>query len=150
MKKLIGLGVLLVACRGGSMSSTPTPSAGTTGGVGAATARTAVDAFMAAVKAEDLQALGAIWGTQQGPAREQMSRADLEMREYYIVKCLRHDKYTILSDAGAPAGARVFTVQLTYGPLTRSTNFSLVPGPQNRWYVRDVELKQVDDICLKR
>jgi hypothetical protein len=37
---------------------------------GAPTARDAATQFMNAVKAQDLMAMGSVWGTDRGPARE--------------------------------------------------------------------------------
>jgi hypothetical protein len=128
-------------------ATTASPGSGATG---AATAREAVTAFMTAAKAEDLQALAAVWGTTDGSVRDQLSRSELEMREIYIMKCLRHDKYEVISDATAGSGGRVIAVQVTKGNLTRSTNFTVVPGPQNRWYVFNLELEKLNDICLLR
>lgn len=127
---------------------TPTPTA--SGGTGAATPGAAVSAFMAAAKVEDLQALAAVWGTAEGSIRDQISRSELEMREVYIVKCLRHDQYTVLSDGSAPAGKRLMNVQLKRGTLTRATNFTLVASPQGRWYVERLDLEPLNDICLAR
>lgn len=161
MKKLIVLGVLLAGCRG-SMTPTPAPqpttpattttpaSPATTGGTGAATPSAALSAFLAAAKAGDLQAMSVIWGTAGGPARGTMPAAELEMREIFISKCIRHDRFTVLSESQAQGGKRVMNVQLTMGSLTRASNFTLVPGPQGRWYVETVDLPALDDICKLR
>lgn len=150
MKKLIGIAALLLAaCQPKTQVGSPTPSAGgaPTGGVGAATAPAALTSFMTAAKSEDLQAIGSIWGTPDGPAREAMSRSELEMRSYYIVKCLRHDRFAVLSESNAAGGRRVMSVQVTKGALTKSTNFTLVPGPQGRWFVEKVDLEPLTQIC---
>lgn len=150
MKKLIGMGaLLLVACQPKVEVSSPTPSTSTVavGGVGAESASAAVTSFMAAAKTEDLQAIGGIWGTASGPAREAMTRQELEMRSYIIVKCVRHDRYTTLGESNAAGGRRVIGVQITKGQLTKSTNFTLVPGPQSRWFVEKVDLEPLTQIC---
>ena len=146
MKKLIGLGLLLVACRG-SMTPTPTPAPGAPG---AASAKEAVTAFLAAAKAEDLQAMSAVWGTSTGLARDQMSRTELEQREIYIIRCLRHDKYTVVSDASGPAGSRVLSIQLTRGALTRQADFSAVQGGKGRWFFEKTDLNKLSDMCTAR
>ena len=150
MRKLIGLGALLLAAacsRKVEVSSpAPTPSAAP-GTVGAASAADAVARFMAAAKAEDLQAVGAVWGTPTGPAREQMSRNEFEMRAFYIVKCLRNDSYSVLNEGPAAGGRRVSAVQIVKGSLTRQTNFRMVAGPQGRWFVENIELEPLTAIC---
>jgi hypothetical protein len=149
VKKLIGLGVLLlVACQRNVQVGSPTPSTSTAvGGTGATTPAGAITGFMAAAKAEDLQAVGNFWGTSTGPAREQMSRSEFEMRAYYIVKCVRHDSFTTLGESNAAGGQRVVQVQLKKNALTKVTTFTLVPGPQGRWYVYSLELTALNEIC---
>jgi hypothetical protein len=132
--------------------ATPTPApAGPSGAItGGATPGAALTSFMDAVKAEDLQAMSAVWGTTTGPARETIPRTELEKREVYTAKCLRHDAFRVLNETKGSSGARVLAVELTKGPLTKTTNFTLVPGPQNRWYVFDIDLAPVNAICLAR
>jgi hypothetical protein len=108
---------------------------------GAASARGALDLFLATAKAQDLYAMSMIWGSSKGPARSTMKRSDLEKREVILMRCLRHDRYQVLSEAPATGGERVFTVELAFRTLVRSSNFTATPGPRGRWY-----LKQVDDI----
>ena len=57
------------------------------GAPGAATPAAAVDAFLAAAKAEDLQAMSAVWGTPTGSVRDQIPRDELDKREIYIIRC---------------------------------------------------------------
>ena len=152
MRKLIGIGALLLAagCSRKVQVSSPTPTpgaAGTASAVGGATPAEAIAKLMAAAKAEDLQAFGAAWGDVKGPAREQMPRTDFEMRAFYIVKCLRNDKYTMLSESAAAAGRRRAAIQINRGPLTKQTNFTLAKGPQDRWFVENVELEPLNQIC---
>ena len=153
MKKLIGLGlILLVACQRKVEVSSPTPSttAGTTGALGqsgGATPEAVITSFMAAAKSEDLQALGNYWGTSAGPAREQMSRNEFEMRAFYILKCVRHDTYKVLSLSTPSLGKRVASVQISKGQVTKTTNFTLVVGPSGRYFVENLELEPLNAIC---
>jgi len=41
-------------------------------------------------------------------------------------------------------------VSLTFGDLTRSTTFQVVRGPDARWYVQDIDLKPLQEICARR
>jgi hypothetical protein len=157
VKKLIGLGVLLlVACqRKVEVSSpTPTPATNAVGTVGGSTPLEALAAFMTAAKAEDLQAVAAVWGDHEGLARDKMSRQELEMRTYIIVKCVRHDSYKVVSDGAAASGRRVMNVQVTKaagpprGTLNVSSTFTMARGPQGRWFVEIVEMKPLETtIC---
>jgi hypothetical protein len=103
---------------------------------------------MSAAKQQDLQALGAAWGDASGPAREAISREELEKRELIMIRCLRHDRYDIAGDAPNPGGSRVMVVNLTYKDISRSTNFTVVRGPSNRWYVQKYDPEPLQAICL--
>ena len=149
MKKLIMAVVLLGACRTSPPVVVSTaPTAATGNATGGADAQAAIRAFMAAAKQQDLQALGAVWGNASGPARDAISREELEKRELIMIRCLRHDRYDIAGDAPNPGGSRAMVVNLTYKDLSRSTNFVVVRGPANRWYVEKFDLDPLQGICL--
>jgi hypothetical protein len=135
------LAVALAAC---AHSATPGPGRQLTG---AESPRKAVEAFLAAVRAQDLQAMSVIWGTSRGPARDVVDRAQLERRELIMQCYLNHDKFQILSEAPSQGEARSFAVSLTKGQLTRETSFTTVRGPSDRWYVLEAQLEPVKDLC---
>ena len=83
------------------------------GAPGAATPRAAVTAFMAGVKAGDLQAISAVWGTSAGSIRNDIPEPELSKREIYIISCTKHDKFKINSEATGQAGRRVLAVDIT-------------------------------------
>jgi hypothetical protein len=153
--KKLAIVVLLVAagCKrtvvAGSPAASPTASA-----PGAATPREAVQRFMAAAKAQDLQDLGLIWGTPNGPAiKDGENRDDKDTREKreIIMMChLKHNSYQMIGDAPAENGERVLAVEVRYKDLTKSTNFWTVRGPSNRWYVRQFGIEALRDICAAR
>ena len=151
MKKLIGLGVLLlsIACQRKVQVSSPapTPATGTAGLVGGATPSEAVAMMLAAAKAEDLQAVGAVWGDTEGLSREKWPRSEFEMRAFYVVKCLRNDRYQILSEGTAANGRRLATVQIVKGTNNLQTNFRLVKGKNDRWLVENADLEPLTKIC---
>jgi hypothetical protein len=115
--------------------------------VGGATPAEAVTMMLAAAKAEDLQAVGAVWGDTDGLTREKWPRSEFEMRAFYVVKCLRNDKYQILNEGGAANGRRVATVQITKGAVTTQTNFRVVKGKNGRWLVEQADLEPMTKIC---
>ena len=106
--------------------------------------------FLAAAKAQDLDAFGRAWGTPQGPAIETWSRDDREKREIIMMGCLRHDRFQILAETPAMTGERVLTVELRFKDLTASSNFSVVQGPKSRWYVQQFEPKDLERICVAK
>jgi len=128
---------------------TPPASANVTG---AATAREAVQLFLATAKAQDLQAMSNVWGTSAGPARTStvFSAAELEQREIVLMKCLRHDSYSILGETPAAGGERVFSVELRLGSLPLRSDFTTTQGPASRWYVRTFDFEKLQQICQRR
>ena len=115
--------------------------------IGASSPRAAVDRFLAAVRAQDLQAMSIIWGTANGPARDQMPQDQLEKRELIMQCYLLHDQSRVVRDQPGATGKREFLVELTKGPLVRTTTFYAVEGPDDRWFVENVDLEPVKDLC---
>ena len=149
MKKLIMAVVLVAACRTSPPVVVSTATRPATGNAtGGADAQGAIREFMAAAKKQDLQALGGVWGNANGPARDAISREELEKRELIMMRCLRHDRYDIAGEAPNPGGSRAMVVNLTYRDVSRSTNFVVVRGPANRWYVEKFDLDPLQGICL--
>jgi hypothetical protein len=151
VKKLIIAAALLCGCHSSSPTTiTPAPAPVLSGSqTGAPDAIAAIRAFLAAAKQQDIQALGALWGDAQGPARDRMERTEAEKRELIMVCYLKHDRYDIAGDAPNPGGTRAVVVNLTLGPLTRSANFQVAQGPGKRWFVQDVDLKALQDFCAR-
>jgi hypothetical protein len=118
--------------------------------VGAASPRAAVDVFLEAARAQDIQAMSAVWGSTQGPARE-YSPHDVTEKRLLIMMCfLRHDKSTV-GDPSAAAGGRLdFPVTLTQGGLTKSTTITTISGPSSRFYVETFDMKAVEPLCQSR
>lgn len=138
MKRLIiAFVAVLAACgprTGGPLTGAPAP-------------RPAVEQFLAAVRAQDLQAMSIIWGTSKGPTRDQIERRELEKRELIMQCMFAHDRFRILGDAAGQAGRRVFRVELTRGTIVRVTNFTTIEGPSERWYVESADIEPVKDLC---
>ena len=115
--------------------------------IGASTPRAAVDRFLGAVRAQDLQAMSVIWGTANGPARDQMAQDVLEKRELIMQCYLLHDQARVIRDNAGEGGRRDFLVELTKGPLVRTTTFYAIQGPRERWFIENVDLEPVKDLC---
>ena len=148
MRKLfIGL-LLLAACK--TTTTVVTPS-GPTPATAPSSARPALDEFLAAIRAKDLQALGGAWGDNTGAIRDnkRISRDELEKRELLLMCYFNHDSYKVEDDIAVAGGERRMTVALTRGTLTRKTDFFLVSGP-TRWYVRTGGIEPVRDLCTRK
>src|SRR5262249_19855262 len=146
--------VLAGACRTQTVVLSPASPTGTVvakpGQIGAADPTNAVKGFMVAAKASDLKAMSSLWGDQSALARDRFPSDELQKRELYVMRCLRHDTWDIIGDAPSLGGARAVVVQVSYGDLTRSANLEVVRGPEDRWYIKDVDTKSLQDICMRR
>lgn len=154
MKKLFVALVLVAACHSGSAKRPPAvyPAGApfASGSGGAATARGAIAGFLAAARNEDLQAMASLWGTAAGPARNTIPRDELEKRELIMMCYLRHDRYSLVSEAGSTGGQRRIEIELERGMLIRRASFMVVPANDNRWYVQSFDLEPLRDLCAKR
>lgn len=128
---------------------TETPSRSSDRLTGASTARGAVEDFLGAVKAQDIQAMSIVFGTRNGPSRDNIERTELEKRLIILQCYFNHDKYRILDESLGEGGHRVLTVELTRGSNTRSPRFYAIAGPANRFYVDNMEIAAVRDFCRR-
>ena len=153
MKKLIASLALVAAAEACTSSThTVTTSAGPTNGnqTGGADAVSALRGFLAAAKAQDIQAIGAYWGDADGSARGRWPKDEEEKRELIMASCLKHDRYDIISDAPSQGGARTYVVNLAKPGKSAAVNFELVSASDRRWYVKDVDLKKLmEDYCRR-
>ena len=125
-------------------ATTPSTSLNATGGPNP---RAAVEQFLTAVRAEDIQTMAAIFGTNRGPARDNMNREELEKRLIILQCYFNHDKFRILRDFAGDDNHRVVVVELTRGSNTRSPSFYVIAGPGGRYYVDNMEIAAVRDFC---
>ena len=114
---------------------------------GAAAPRLAVEQFMAAARAQDLQAFSAIWGSEKGAARDVVPRDQLEKRELTMMCYLTHDKFDIGAEVTPKPTEHDFQVELTRGSVSKETKVTVVQGPSERWYVLDVQLEPLQALC---
>jgi len=152
MRKLI-IGLALAAgCRSGStMSATPPTPHSAKGGsnaTGAPNGRDAVVQFLAAVKAQDLQALGGIWGGPDGPARDNWSMDELQKRELVMLCYLKFDSYEIVGDAPTTKGDRTYSVNMKLKDLSHTGLFTVTRAGSGRYYMQSVDNFQLfQDFC---
>jgi hypothetical protein len=152
VKKLLLALLMLSACTRATTTTTTgagSPRTTTTGPqlVGAPTSRMAVEQFLAAVRAQDLQAMSVVFGTSHGPSRDNMDREELDKRLIILQCYFDHDKFRMLGENAGEGGHRVFTVELTRGRLTRSPRFYTIEGPGRRWFVDNMEIAAVREFC---
>ncbi|MEO8192248.1 MAG: hypothetical protein ABI681_00255 [Gemmatimonadales bacterium] len=158
MKKSLLAFFLLVACAPkvttttssgpvGSPGSAPARARTSSTMTGASSPRSAVEAFLNAVHAQDIQAMSVIFGTSRGPSRDNMNREELEKRLIILQCYFNHDKFRILSEMPGEGGHRVVATELTRGSNTRTPRFYAIQGPSNRYYIDNMEIAAVRDFC---
>ena len=134
---------------GSTTSSNNNPPSSDLGMTGGGDARAAVQAFLVAGKAQDLQALSAVWGNNQGPLRNQISHDELEKRELIMMCFLKHDTDSIGGPSAAAGSRIVFPVTMTRGPISKVTTVTTMLGPSSRWYVEKIDLRAIEAMCQR-
>lgn len=116
---------------------------------GNASGKGAIDAFLKAVNAQDLQGMSALWGNTKGLARDQFKRDELEKR-LIVMQCLiQHDRYSYAEDRPrlVTGGRQEYLLELARGETKARTTFTTVQGPGGRWLVEDVDVAKLRDFC---
>ena len=116
---------------------------------GESTSKRAVETFMRAEKAQDHHQMATARGTAKGPARDLMSREELEKR-LIIMQCnMSHDSFSFLEAQPRlqTGGRHEYLVEIRKDRLKARTTFTTVPGPEQRWYVEIVDLAPIKDFC---
>ncbi|MCC7001945.1 MAG: hypothetical protein IT357_07295 [Gemmatimonadaceae bacterium] len=135
---VFGLMLLVAGCRrtaGGPMA-------------GATTAEGAVTQMLAAAKRQDIQAVGAVWGTAMAPVRDLVSREEHEKRVLIMLCHMRHDEYRILSNRAAEGGRMIYDVELKAGTVTVAAPFTTVKNEKSgRYFVENFNLQPLAPVC---
>ncbi len=161
MKKTLLALLLFTACSRAATTTTtttsgpmgapaPAPAAATPANpniTGGSTPRAAVEQFLNAVRAQDIQAMSVNFGTSRGPSRDNMNREELEKRLIILQCYFNHDKFRIVRDYPGDDNHRVVVVELTRGAITRSPSFYTIAGPGGRFFVDNMEIAAVRDFC---
>lgn len=146
MKRYVAVLVLLAACSS-SAAQDHTAAPVSANVSGADSPKQAVQAFLAAAHAQDLHAMALVWGTNDGPARDVVDHAQLEKRELIMQCYVTHDTFTVVNEVPGEKGARILSVSLMKGQLARQSKFTAVKAHDDRWYVEDVQLEPLKDLC---
>jgi hypothetical protein len=137
VKKLLLILALGLACR----------QSGPKELTGAATPRAAVDQFMLAIRAEDIQALTTVWGNAKGPARDQFPAEEIRMREQLMLCYFSHDSYRITGETTVSDKKRVILADIKKGTMTRTAEFVVERGRAERWYASVIDITPLKDFC---
>jgi len=134
--RMFGAAVLCVAL----VSGCRTVSGNSAQAVGAASPKAAVEMMLAAAQIQDIQALAAVWGDEQGMARDRIDRAELEVRALTMICLLRHDSQKLGEPQQAGGGRYLINVDLTQKTNSATTTFTVARTPAGRWLVHTFEL----------
>ena len=135
------------ACATTGVGPQTAPAAGSSA-TGASSARAAVDEFFAAIRAGDIQATSAVWGSRQGPAREWMQRDLMETRIIVMQCYLTHEAVRVVSQPRQKTDSVFYKVELTRGQRGEQSDVITVAGPGLRWYVASATFPQVAGCVL--
>ena len=157
----IGL-LALVALSAASCTQQSSPSA-----VAPVAAQLSVERFLQAANEHDVDAMGHLFGTHDGPAmntgstfgcffkkigswfggKSCVKRTEVEIRMEAIASIIQHDDYQIVREeavAGRTVPARRVLVNLTIeGDQVTNAPFVVVQTGEGRWLVEQVPLEQI-------
>lgn len=152
MKRSILLLLLAAACRTVPVGGSGPVAAATNGSLAGATSpRGALDLFLAAAKAQDLQALSSVWGDENGAARERNPRREFEQSQLVLL-CLVHNDQAKVADLRQGENGRfVTTVDMVQGQAKATVQYTLAKTPAGRWFVQSVDTKTLQNsgFCTK-
>lgn len=109
----------------------------------------AIDKFMAAVKAKDLDQMSHLWGNEKGPLVDQTSdknREQLRKRLVAMQKMLENKGYRIVEGplpSSAGGEVRMFRMELERGNCKKVSPIDVVKTHEGGWLVLDPHLEQV-------
>ena len=138
MKRRLALALLLLAastaCGKNPRAGAPVPQS----------MNESVVQFLAAVKANDLKRMGELWGTERGPAGNNMDARVLQQRLTVIQKYLDHTGYRIIEGPLLVPGheeLRTFRVDLQRSTCNQVMPIDVVRTRSGGWLVYDVHLE---------
>lgn len=108
----------------------------------------AVTQFLAAVKANDLERMGRLWGSERGPAASYMKAEELKKRVSVLQIYLAHDSYRVLDGPQPVAGKdnqRTYRVELQRRECNVTTSMDIVRANNGGWLVYDVHLESLNN-----
>jgi hypothetical protein len=108
----------------------------------------AVQGFLNAAKAGDLQAMSAMFGNDISPLRDRETRQSVERRMMIMVCHLKHDTVKIGPAQAGQNGRTQHRVELTQGTKSASPMFTTVKNVRTgRWFVEEFDIAAVREMC---
>jgi len=141
VRRIVALVVLVVlaSCRTAPLGG-PEP--------GARSSEAAVTQFLAAARAQDLQAMSAMWGNSESLVRDRADRQELERRLIVMTCHLKHDESRIGPSRRGEGGRILHDVELTQGPKRATSTFTTVRNSKSdRWFVENFDIEALQEFC---
>jgi hypothetical protein len=137
---LAGLFLTTAACRPGGSGPTP----------GAASAERAVTDYLGAAAGKNLEAMALVWGDERGPASRRMSRGELEKRLLNQIELLCQETARPMGTSPGTNGRRLVAYDMSARSRTVRVTFTTIADRRGRWYVQDLEVLRLQELCQGR
>lgn len=105
-----------------------------------------VERFLRAANSNDLDTMGRLFGTREGPWAPSVSKKEADDRLFVIASVLRHTDYQILGEQIVPGRrdeATQLTVRLVVGQNRYDVPFTLVQSKKDGWLIENIPLEQL-------
>ncbi|MEX2583755.1 MAG: hypothetical protein WD766_10805 [Gemmatimonadota bacterium] len=130
--------LVLTACGAGLQPPSGIP--------GAPAAPVAVERFLQLAADRDYAGMGWYFGTSEGPVMQRDPVSQVERRMYGLASLLENDSFIVgngLPVPGRTGEAIRFNVILTRRGRTLAVPFTTVRGPDERWYVEQLDVEAI-------
>lgn len=111
---------------------------------GAASPKAAIDRFIGAANAQDVQALLSAWGDEKGSRRERSSNKDQrteDERAAIVLIChLKNTAYTIQDSNPIAGGRTIADVDISQGTNKARVRFTVARAPSAGFFVADFDI----------
>lgn len=105
-----------------------------------------IEQFLGAANAKDLQRMGQLFGTKDGPIADRDPREQVEQRMFAIASVLTHDDFEVESEQlvpGRSAEATQLTVKLTIKGSPYHVPFTVVRYKEQSWLVEQIGIEVI-------
>jgi hypothetical protein len=116
------------------------------GGEGGPAPPAAVERFLQLAAAKDYRGMGWVFGTADGPIMRLESPNLAEQRMFGLAVVLEHDGFVVGNGSAIPGRTRDamrFDVAITRGTQSYRVPFTVVRGPQDRWFVEVIDIEAI-------
>jgi hypothetical protein len=133
---LLGSVVLLAACTTTTVQAPPA----------AVGPSMVIERFLRAANQNDLDTMGSLFGTRDGPISRSWSRRELDERMFLLASLLRHTDYNVGSEQIVPGRreeATQYTVQLALAQGPVQVPFTLVRTRRSEWLIEQIGIERI-------